>query len=282
MACRSASSQTVQLMDVLPVIIALFVYPGLLTAVGLGAFYGLLVAQSVRWPEGAGLRTREGVAAAGSVVAAGLALATLPWPWHPAGGAGAWLWAWAGFELAFLLPLLPPLAAGVPAVVRAAIREAQLGVLARAAIWTALVPALSAQLDWRLATAPAHLLALMAALLVFPAAVGWGPFASEERVTPGGVTAGLPVPTRTLDAWARNVRSGALLAAILVAGLPVQVGLPWLGLLVVAAGVASAGLLLRRLTGRIPRLTLPAALRLCALWALPLAALASLALALMG
>ncbi|NWF81706.1 MAG: hypothetical protein HXY37_16940 [Chloroflexi bacterium] len=269
-------------MDVLLAIIAVLVYPGLLTAVGLGAFYGLLVGQGATWPDGAGLHAREGLAAAGSVAAAGLALATLPWPWHPAGGAGAWLWAWTGFELAFLLPLLPPLAAGVPSVVRAAIREAQLGVLARAAIWAALAPALSAHLDWRPATAPAHLLALVAALLAFPAAVGWGPFASEERITPGGVTAGLATPTRSLDGWARDVRSGALLAAILVAGLPVRVGPPWLGLLVVAAGVASAGLLLRRLTGRIPRLTLPAALRLCALWALPLAGLASLALAVMG
>jgi len=36
----------------------------------------------------------------------------------------------------------------------------------------------------------------------------------------------------------------------------------------------------RQLTGRLPRLTLSAALRFCTVWALPLAALATVALAL--
>jgi len=265
-------------MEWLALLVAGALYPGLLTAIALGALFGWLARGRARWPVGGGFVSREGVAAMGSAIGAGLALATLPWPLHPASGAAAWPWAWAGFELAFLLPLTPALATGLPAVARAAIREAQLGVLARAVIWLALGPALAAHTDWRVATAPGHLLALAAALLVFPAATGWGPFSNEESVAPGGTAAGLPDAARALDSWARDVRAGALLAAIVVAGLPVAVGLPGLGLLVTGAGFASIGLILRRIEGRVPRLSLPDALRLGLLWALPLAALASVAL----
>lgn len=266
-------------MELVPTLIAALIYPGLLTAVAAGALYGLLVEGAPRLPRLGAARTREGAAALASALFAGLGLAALPWPLNPAGAATAWLWAWAGFELAFLLPLLPALAAGAPAVVRAAVREAQLGAVARAALWAALAAALAAHGDWRPATAPAHLLALAAALLALPAAIGWGPFAGEELVSPGGTQAGLPDDARALDAWARDVRAGALAAATLVAALPVAVGPPWLGVAMVAAGLVAGLLGLRRGAGRLPRLTLPAALRLCALWALPAAALASAALA---
>ncbi|MCX7790808.1 MAG: hypothetical protein N2378_09235 [Chloroflexaceae bacterium] len=265
-------------MEWLALLVAGVLYPGLLTAIALGALFGLLARGRARWPLSGGFASREGLAAMVSVLGAGLALAMLPWPLHPASGAAAWPWAWAGFELAFLLPLAPALATGLPVVARAAIREAQLGVLARAVIWLALGPALAAHADWRVATVPGRLLALAAALLVFPAATGWGPFGAEESITPGGTTAGLPEATRALDAWARDVRAGALLAAIVVAGLPVVVSLPGPGLLVVSAGFASICLLLRRLEGRIPRLSLPDALRLGLVWALPIAAIALVAL----
>lgn len=241
--------------------------------------FGWLTRSRGRWPRGSLIGSQESLAAIGSVVSAGLALAMMPWPFHPVGGAHAWLWAWAGFELAFLLPLVPPLAAGAPTVVRAAIREAQLGVLARAIIWAALTPALVAHADWRPALIPAHLLALVAALLAFPAAVGWGPFGTEESITPGGTRKGLAEPVRAFDAWAGQVRAGALLAAIVIAGLPVAAGTPEIGLLTGLAGFASAALLLRRIEGRIPRFTLPAALRLCIVGVSPLAALAVAALA---
>ncbi|MFQ3661995.1 MAG: hypothetical protein SNJ69_06330 [Chloroflexaceae bacterium] len=265
-------------MEWLALLTAAVIYPGLLTAIGLGALFGLLARGRARWPTGGGFASREGLAALGSVPGAGLALAMLPWPLHPAGDAAAWPWVWAGFELAFLLPLTPALATGLPAVARAAIREAQMGVLARAVIWLALGPALAAHADWRLATAPGHVLALAAALLALPAATGWGPFGVEESITPGGTTAGLPDAARALDAWARDVRAGALLAAIVVAALPVAVSLPGLGLLMAGAGFASISLILRRLEGRVPRLSLPDALRLGLVWAVPLAALAAVAL----
>ncbi len=269
-------------MELLSAIIAAVLYPGLLTVVALGLAFGLLARGRPALPATAGLGSREGRAALASVVCAGLGLAATPWPLHPAGGGTAWFWAWAGFEVAFLLPLLPALAAGVPGVVRAGIREAQLGGLARAVLWAALGVALAAHGDWRPATATAHLLAAAAALLALPAALGQGPFGAEENVTPGGTTAGLPPEARVSDAWAREVRASALLAASLVALLPSAVAPTWLALAMVAAGFVAGALLLRRLDGRLPRLTLPAALQLQALWALPLAAIASLALALAG
>jgi hypothetical protein len=165
-------------------------------------------------------------------------------------------------------------------LVRAAMREAQLGALARALLWAALAPALVAHGDWRAATAPAHLLALGVALAALPAALGWGPFGPLESVAPGGTRAGLDEAQARLDGWARDVRSGALIAAALTAALPVAPGPAWLGAVVLASGFAAFLLALRRLDGRLPRLTLPAALRGLTLWLLPLAALATLALAL--
>lgn len=270
-------------MEIARFLIATLIYPGLLTAVAAGALFGLAVSGRRGMPPlGAAPGARESVTALASTLFAGLGLAALPWPLHPAGGQTSWLWAWAGFELAFLLPLLPALTAGKPAVVRAAMREAQLGTLARAVLWGALATALAAAADWRLATAPAHLLALAVALLALPAAIGWGPFAPEEQVSPGGTLAGLPDAQQQIERWARDVRSGALVATALVATLPATVAPPLLGALMIAAGLAAALLALRRLTGRLPRLTLPAALRLYALWAMPAAALAAAALAIAG
>lgn len=271
------------MMKALALTIAALVYPGVVTAIVAGGVFGLLAGRRRERlsPDGA-LGTREGLAALASALLAGLALATLPWPLHPAAGGASWLWAWAGFELAFLLPLLPALLAGVPAVVRAAIREAQLGALGRAVLWAALGTAVAIHADWRSSTAPAHLLALVVALAALPVAIGWGPFAAEESVTPGGTLAGLPAGASALDSWARNVRAGALIAAALVATLPVALATPWIAIGMVIAGLVVASLALRRIDGRVPRMTLPQALRLSTLWGLPLAALAAAALALAG
>lgn len=266
-------------MDISQIALAALLYPGLLTALAAGAIYGPLTRGRAGLPAGLGaLGTREGLAAAGGALLAGLGLATLPWPLHPAEPGAAWLWTWAAFELAFLLPLLPALLAGAPAVVRAAVREAQLGALARAGLWAALGAALALHGSWVGAALAAHLLALAAALAAFPAAIGWGPFGPEERVTPGGTAAGLPEAARALEAWGRDARAGALLAAVLVAGLPTGVLPAPLGLALVAVGLALGALLLRSFAGRLPRLTLPDALRFCLVWPLPLAAAATLAL----
>lgn len=268
-----------ELMDIWQIITAALLYPGLLTALVAGAAYGLLLRGRAGRPAGlAALGSREGLAAAGGVLLAGLGLATLPWPLHPAGAGSAWLWSWAAFELAFLLPLLPALLTGTPSVARAGIREAQLGGLARAALWAALSVSLALHSTWAGAALAAHVLALAAALAAFPAAIGWGPFGVEERVTPAGTAAGLPEPGRALEGWCHDTRAGTLLTAVLVAGLPTGALPAPLGLGLVAVGVALGALLLRTFTGRLPRMTLPDALRFCLLWPLPMALAATLAL----
>jgi len=269
-------------MDLLSTLTATLLYPGLLTAVVLGLAFAAITRGWL--PAGPGLAgalgSREGLCAAGAILFAGLGLSALPWPPRAGGGGAGWLWAWAGFEAAFLLPLAPALLSGAPRVVRAAIREAQIGALARALLWGALAVALARHADWSLAALPAHLLAGAAALALFPAAIGWGPFAEERGVTGDGTMAGLAPPARALLALAADVRGGALLGAVAVAVLPVGAGAAWLGLAVAAGGFLVAALLLRRLGGRLPRLPLPAAVRLGLLAGAPLVAAAALALAL--
>jgi hypothetical protein len=266
--------------------VAAIIYPGLLTALAVGLLYGWLVGGTGERGRagglGAALRSREGLAALAGMVAAAAGLAALPWPFHPAGAARAWLWAWAGIELAFLLPLAPALAAGVPQVVRAAMRRAQIGAFGRALLWMALTSALAIHAEWQLAALPAHLLALVATLVAFPIAVGWGPFDDEVSITGAGVQAGLSPALRRFDSLARNVASGALLAAAMVATLPTAIGPVWLRPILIATGFITVGALLRRLSGRMPRLALPAILRLGWAYVAPLAAAAAVALIIAG
>lgn len=257
------------------------IYPGIFAALIIGALYRFLLRRQVGLLPAAGtLRSREGLATAMGVALAGIGLALLPWPFHPAEASLAWLWAWAAFELAFLLPLLPAMMAGAPVVARAALREAQLGTLARALLWAALVPALILHSQWAGLPLLAHLLSLLAALAAFPLAIGWGPFGHEEWVTPAGSAAGLSEAGQQLDAWGRDVRAGALLAALLVATLPLGVLPPLVGLALLLVGLILSSLLLREFTGRSPRINLPSALRFGLFVPLPLTLGANLALGL--
>ncbi len=256
-------------MEIVQIIIAALLFPGILTALALGVILRVLRGRGGLLPRGLEAN-REGLAALASVVFAGLGLALLPWPGHPVGVQTAWLGAWALFELAFLLPLLPALLAGSPTVVRAAVRSAQMGVPARALLWAALAATLSDPLAWTPATFLLRLLALAAALLALLPAVGWGPFSTELNSTPAGTALGLPPATQTLLDSAQDVRCAALLAAVLVAGLPTQVGTVWLGLIQVLAGFVVVVLALRRCDGLLPRITLRTALRLCWIVVTPL------------
>lgn len=271
------------IMDILLIIIAGVAYPGLITAFGFGLFYRRLVGGAVvQVRPGAAWRSREGAASLAGVLAAGAGLAALPWPYHPAGATHAWLWAWAGMELAFLLPLTPALASGVPKVARAAVRRAQVGTFGRALLWVALATSLAIHTDWRMAALPAHLLAIAAALVAFPIAVGWGPFDDEVSITGAGVHAGLPPELRQLDDLARDVASGALLAAALLAILPVGRGPAWLAPILVVVAFVVMGLGLRSMEGRLPRLSLPAILWFGWAYAAPLAGAACVALIIAG
>jgi hypothetical protein len=224
-------------------------------------------------PTGPGI---EGLASIASMGCACLGLVVLPWPLHPAPSLVVlWFWAWAAFEGAFLLPLLPALLAGWPPLVRAASREAQIGIAGRMVLWLALAVGLL------LPTGAGSLsLALIAAFFVLPAALTWGPFAAETSISPGGTTDGLNSAATALDTLARMVRCAALLAASLLALLPIAL-LPATPLFSMA-GVVGVLLafelvcrLLQRSAGRVVRHTLPAALDICWWRGLP-AALAAL------
>lgn len=270
------------MMDLLRLLGAALLFPGLITAIALGMLYHLLTTGRsipvIAGGIGSALRAREGILFLTSIIVAGVSLALLPWPFHLAGAIRAWIWAWAGFELAFLLPLLPGLISTAAPLARAAIRQAQVGAIGRALLWMALAAALSIYGDWRLGTLPAHLLALLAAGMAFPIAVGWGPFSDERSITPEGTQLGLPPGLRALDDLAHAVRSGALLGAALLATLPIVPGLEWLGVPILLIGFVVAGLGLRTLEGRLPHLNLPGILRLCWTRVGPLAIAAAAAL----
>lgn len=256
--------------------IALFVYPGLMLALGLGVFYTVLTTKQPRFSHiriGVVWRSAEGLLSTLSVLLASAGLVLLPWPFHPdPPAAEAWLWVWALFEGAFLLPLLPGMLAGAPPVVRAASREVQIGVMGRMALWLALAVGLLVWGDWRMVVLPVHVLAILAAVFAFPVAVGWGPFAPEMHITPGGAEHGFDSDTARLVRVARTVRVAALLAATLLVLVPAEPLLqPWAGLAVVSALFIITGVVLRRLAALLPRLPLPDALRVCWWRALPLA-----------
>ncbi|MFV9506222.1 MAG: hypothetical protein AB4911_16860 [Oscillochloridaceae bacterium umkhey_bin13] len=263
-------------MDLVRLLIVALLYPGLLTALGLGLLYHLVLRGRLERPTVV-RATRESLAQVGGVVAAVLGLACLPWPLSPVAMA-AWPIAWLAFELAFLLPLLPALISGTPSLARAAIRAAQLGLWARTLIWAALAVALMLAERWSGVALLVHLLALAAALVALPAALGWGPFGPETRITLEGLEAGLAQPERILARLSDDLRGGMLVAAVLVAGLPGAILPPVLGLGLVVVGVALAAALFRNFAGRIPRMTLSAGLRFCLTWSAPLVLVASVAL----
>lgn len=284
-------------MELFLTLLALFVYPGLLLAVGLGALYRVLRTDAALGDSLAAFRqtimrpawnSTEGYVQAVSIVLAACGLALLPWPWHPAPDMVVWLWAWGALEAAFLLPLLPALLVSSPPIVRAAMRAAQMGVLGRAMLWVGLAVGLLLHTNWQLIGPDgqwpvlAHALALLTAILAFPVAIGWGPFAPETSITPAGAEDGLNGATMEFVRAAEDIRVAALLAASLVSLLPVGI-LPAplaLVLILVVFGAVSVGL--KRLTGRFVRLTLPAALQLCLWRTLPLGIAAVIALGLVA
>jgi hypothetical protein len=252
---------------------AALIFPGIGTALALGLTLRVLRGRSHSLPRTIG-SSREALLALLSIGLAGIGLALMPWP------IGAiptlWIGAWLCFELAFLLPLLPALLHGDPQLARAAVRTAQLGSLARAIIWIALAATLSDPLVWSPLLLPFRLLALGVALVALLPAIGWGPFANASSVAPAGINAGLPESLRILLDNAQDVRSAALLAAILVAGLPTQIGSAWLGIGQVLAAFVVVVLIIQRLDGRFPHLTLTRALRFSGLMLTPLALIAVL------
>lgn len=277
-------------MLVVQIIGALLIYPGLLLLLAL-ALFATLLGQSEPG-DIAAWRTRllpfaramlrpawwnlERLLAGTSIGLATLGLVLLPWPWNPAAPTpGLWFWAWLALEAAFLLPLLPALLASAPPIVRIAIRTAQLGLFGRALLWAGLAVGLLIHSDWQVIGANghspllAHLLAALAAVLAFPAAIGWGPFAAAGDIAPGDTEEGLDQTSATFARAAATIRRAALLAASLVAILPIAPAPPLFGLFQLLAGFGAATLLLKQFDQRMPRLSLPGALRICSWRVLP-------------
>ncbi len=269
---------------------ALLIYPGLLLTLGWGALYATIT-MGQSWRSKLAPTSRlmvqprwwnlERAISGISVVLAGCGLALLPWPWHPFPTVPAvWLWAWLALEAAFLLPLLPALLTGNPLLVRAASRAAQLGAAGRALLWLVLAVGLLLHTNWQLADVRGHsplvvhVLALLSAIFAFPCAVGWGAFEAEKSITPGGLTYGLDRSTSDVVRAADTICTAALLAASLLALLPVALLPPPVGMLLLLIGFGVASMVLKQLSGLAPRLTLPGALRACLWRALPLGAAA--------
>lgn len=257
--------------------IVLFLYPGLLLTLALAFLYAGLsgdVRQSQGFVRGllspGGWNSAEGLLNQASILLAGAGLACLPWPLHPVGsvGMGGLILAWGGLEGAFLLAVIPGLLAGHPPVVRAAIREAQISLMGRVPLWMAIATGVIFVDNWSMVTAQgfsplaAHGLALVAAFFSLPIAIGWGPFAGEASITPGGLEQGLARPIAQAARSARTVRHAALLAATLVALLPLEPFGPWVGLLLLIATFVLASILLKKFERTLPRLSLPEILRM--------------------
>jgi hypothetical protein len=256
-------------------LLALLLYPGLALALALALVFGWLTEGrvSLGWLRAA-WGSFDGLMSLASILLAALALALLPWPLHPAAGwllVGGPIGLWAAFESAFLLALLPGLLSPAPLGQRAASREAQLSAAGRCVVWLALGVALWGDAGWAARALPGRALLALAGLLALPAAVGVGPFGAERSLHPAGAETGLDEPTAALVRLARTTRGAALLAALIVVSLPAPPIQPWAALLLIAGLFVVIGLLLRRLSGGLPRLTLPAALRWCWWRALPLA-----------
>lgn len=286
-------------MEIVQVVVAVLVYPGLLFTLGLGWLYHRFIHGPVTPGRMAALRevlrhpktwnSEQGLHLA-SMALAGVGLALLPCPWNPANPAPTmWYWAWAALEAAFVLPLLPGLLSGAPPAARAAMRAAQIGVSGRALLWMAMAVGLLLTDNWLIRDAAgqsplvAHILALLAMALVFPIAAGWGPYANITGITPAGIEMGADdQPARELAHAATVVRTAALLAASLVALLPVGVLLPLPGLLLWLSVFIIATTPLTLLEGRTPRMTLKGVLRRCLWRGMPLSLLAVIYLGLLA
>jgi hypothetical protein len=260
----------------LEITIAILLYPGLALALALGVIFrslaeGHLPRGRLRVPPLSG----DGLAGILSILLAALALLLLPWPLHPAAGwslIGNPLLLWVAIEGAFLMPVLPGILAPSPLAARAAIREAQIGIAGRFVVWLAIGVALWSGAGWTTIALPGRGMAALAGLLGLPAAIGAGPFGAERSLSEAAAEEGLDEATADLLRFARAVRGAALLAALLVASLPLALTRPPLALALIAALFVVIVLTLRRIGLALPRRTLPDALRWCWWRALPLAA----------
>lgn len=210
-----------------------------------------------------------------AVVLSLVAIGLLPWPASPFAPAPQFdLWrTWAIIEGSFLVALLPGLMSSLPGVNRAAVREAQIGVSGRAALWIALLVGFGWQGETLVELGPL-LLGALAALLALPAAARWQPFSGESGLGLGEADAHLHHDDIGVARWSHDLRS-VLLITLIASVFVTAPALSWweqLGLKVwLALAVALVG---RGLRGGAVHRTINHALRFCWLIVLPLAAIA--------
>lgn len=261
-------------------LLQIIVYPGLLWVSAVALLLIAALGRSARGTQAIrrtwlALRGQGSLPHALSIILSFITIGLLPWPAAPALAAPAFdLWRiWAFTEASFLTATLPGLLSSLPAMNRAAVRTAQIGVSGRAALWIVLV----AGLGWA-GQSVLDLLALLfgalAALLALPIAANWQPFGGESGLGLGDADAHLRAEDIGVARWGHDLRS--VLLILLIATIFVQAPqLPWwqqLGLKVwLALAVALIG---RGLRGGSVYRTLGSALRYCWMIVLPIAALA--------
>ena len=264
------------------IVFGLLIFPGLLTLLVLTVALHTLLGGRLRFsvPRLPSLNG-DSVAASASIVLAAGGLALLPWPQTPLpnGLFGAPLTAWLALEGAFLVALLPGLLAHDALINRATIREAQLSLAGRMILWLVFGTLLWALSSWTALNLPGRLLLALGGILALPVAAGWEPFSADTTLSPHAAEHGLDSATLALVQFARQARASALFAALGLAFIPRGQIQPLIALVLWLAIALVSALVLRRINGRIPRLTVPAALRWCWQRSLPLALLGLLYLA---
>ncbi|GIV90976.1 MAG: hypothetical protein KatS3mg055_3494 [Chloroflexus sp.] len=249
-------------------LLALLIYPGGLWAFGLGIGYRVLTTWQL--PTNGQLRfatDRPGWMALTTLICVAGGLTGLPWPWHPSPHAFGWLGAWALLEVAAWLPLWPTLTAGTPRIVRAAMREAQISLLGRALLWGVAAIGFSNDNTLTGAALAGHGLMLVSGLLSLPAAINWGPFGPEPSLGPHGIVEGQSAKMAAAITFARDLVAAALITVVWQAGLPLASLPAWVAAIAIIAGSVVTILSLRWLQGRVPRFSVPVALRFTLGWA---------------
>lgn len=261
-------------------VVALIFFPLLLVVLTL-ALHTLIGGElrfgSLRVPPMSG----DSVAAGASLLLAACGLALLPWPFSPVplNVFGAPLTAWLATEGAFLIALLPGLLIPDALINRATIREAQISLAGRVVLWLAIGTLVWTTANWTALSLPGRLLLALGGVFALPAAAGLGPFSADRSLSPLAAERGLDQATLALVQFARQARGTLLFAALGLALVPRTQVQPVIGIVLWFAIVLVGGLILRRLNGRIPRLTLPAILHWCWQRALPVALVGLLYLA---
>lgn len=263
------------------ILFAYIIYPGLIPTAILAVLFGLLVTKRRPVMPPDGLRTLfmtiDGFAALLSILLAISAMMYMPWPHNPAYTTVAGpLLMWAAMEAAYLIPSLVAQTSPSPLIVRGAARSLQIGLAGRIVIWCAVGALYWADQNWSLSHIPAVLLALVAALLAFPAAIGLGMFRNDTALT-GVMTTGLDLSTVAMMQIAADVRATVLIAAITTRLIPEQlVSNGYVAIVAIIAVTVLCMGIMRFLIRNQPFATLSAALRWCWWRALPPAILALL------